>query len=145
MFFERRDVQYILEKALACFYIIFLPIEFEILLDHLFGQPWQLPIGSYLYKRVKQIVISAEVACVPGRTIQFWNGTGVDLLKSELYVIFCLLLFEGEHGLINISVLPFTTNGILEQALKTAWTHFRRSQILQTRSPRPILNDLLPS
>ena len=140
MFFERRDVQVILEQALAVFYTLFTPEQFEELVNILVNSPWQLAVKSKLYNMVKRVVVSAEITCTPGKAIQFWNDTGVAVLPSEMYVIFCILLFEQDQGLINTAKLPFTGNGILQRAIRTVWQQFHRTQTLQAKSPSSTLS-----
>lgn len=131
MFFERRDVQEILEVALNIFHTIFTPKEFDFFVRQLVFKPWQLDFKSKLYFDIKTIIIDAEICCVPGKKIQFWNGTGIHLLPSESYVIFCLLLFE--TGYSYITKLDLEAEGTLQSSLKTVWRKYHHLKTLPTK------------
>lgn len=131
MFYERRDVQDLLELGLAFFHSVMTPQEFDDLVTALTGTPWHLELKDQLYNDVKAVISEAEIACVPGTTIQFWNGLGLGVLPSELYVIFIVLLFGEKFDYIH--TFSLTSEGALENALRTAW---RLNTTLTTTPPR---------
>ncbi len=131
MFFERRDVQVLLELGLSFFHSVMTPVAFASLVDDLTRTEWVLDLKSSLYNDVKAVIQQCEIVCVPGATIQFWNNTGLAVLRSELYVIFIVLLFDKKFDYIHTFSLP--SEGTLEKALKAAW---QMNTTLTTSQPR---------
>ena len=136
MFFERRDVQQVLEYALAEFHRLMTPRQLDGLLRRVLARPWKVELQTKLYRDIKRVVRQAELVCVPGAVIQFWNGEGVGLLPSERYVIFAVLLF-GE-GFDYATTFSDPTPGILQAGLRTVW-HLKtqRTRTTPPKSPRP--------
>lgn len=119
LFFERRDVQHLVERSVASLHALLLPEQVTALVAGLLV-PWRLPLGTALATAVCEVAAAAEIVAIPGSVIQFWQSEGVTVLPSEQYVIFTLLLFAEPWAYINRRPPP--GDSALHFALNQVWT-----------------------
>lgn len=72
-------------------------------------EPWKVVINSEFYNNVLTAIRKAQIVCVPANkviSIFFYRGGGIYLNVTEKYILFLILLFDADFGVITTQTLP---------------------------------------